>query len=158
MCFGRLSINHAKPALVFPLKALSSPTYVIIYCALPNFLLGNCRDALISVSIFYFVAFSMQQQYLKFNGTLATYRKCSPLFSDIMKILEEPIKECNFYIMSNFLRRSLKEWRFFSSRWKRCTSVSRRIIVLQADASCISHGAIVRPSVDYYYCFLQRNL
>lgn len=37
--FGRLSINHAKLALVFPLGASSSLTYVIIHCALPNFLL-----------------------------------------------------------------------------------------------------------------------
>jgi len=57
VCFGWLSINHAKPALVFSLEALSSLTYVIIHWALLNFLLDNRRDILISVSIFYFVAF-----------------------------------------------------------------------------------------------------
>lgn len=60
VCFGRLSINHVKPALVFPLEALSSLTYVIIHCALPNFLLGKHRDALtVRSRFFYFVAHSV---------------------------------------------------------------------------------------------------
>lgn len=43
---------------------------------------------------------------------------------------------------------------FFSDDERDALLFHEGVIVLQADASCISHGAIVRPSVDYYYCFL----
>lgn len=55
----------------------------------------------------------MQRGYWKFNEVSATHTKCSPLFFNVIKISEELFKECNFCIMSNFLRQSLKERRVF---------------------------------------------
>jgi len=77
-----------------------------------------------------------------------------------MKISEEPFNKMQFlyYIEFSKVNPLRNEGFSFSDDERDALLFRGKFIVLQADANCISHGAIVHPNVDYYYCFFQRSL